>query len=185
MRSKTILATLIAALGLGLAASPARADEAVCVGYVDDIRVDNLVVPAGETCWLDGTVVRGNLSVGRDATLEAQDARIAGNLQAHGAERVQLDDSVVRGNLQLRRGWGASVVDTRIGGNLQLDRNRGELRIHRNEVGGNLQANDNRGGLSISRNRVGGNLQCEHNRPWPRGGGNRVRGNQDGQCAEL
>ena len=84
-----------------------------------------------------------------------------------------------------RRGWGASVVDTRIGGNLQLDRNRGELRIHRNEVGGNLQANDNRGGLSLSRNRVGGNLQCEHNHPWPRGGGNRVRGNQNGQCAHL
>lgn len=176
-----LLATLIAALGLG--ASPARAQQVTCIGYVDEVSVGNVVVPEGETCVLDGTDVRGNVTVERDATLEAQAARIAGNLQADGAERVQIaNGSQVRGNIQIRRGWAISVIDSRIGGNLQLDRNRGDLRVGRNAVGGNLQALGNHGGLAITRNRIGGNLQCEGNRPAPRVRDNRVRGNQGGQC---
>lgn len=183
MRRITVLATLIAALGLGLGASPARAQQVTCIGYVDEVSVGNLVVPEGETCVLDGTDVRGNVTVERDATLDAQGARIAGNLQANGAEQVKIADrSEVRGNIQIRRSGAISVIDSRIGGNIQLDGNRGNLRVGRSAVGGNVQALGNRGGLSITRNRIGGNLQCEGNRPEPRAFDNRVRGNQGGQC---
>lgn len=181
MRSKILLAAIIAASGL--AAFPAWAERATCIGYVEDFSVDDLVVPVGEQCVLDGTEVRGNVRVEEGAALEVLGAHIAGNLQADGADRLELaSDSTVRGNVQVRRTRDVRLTASRIGGNLQLDGNRGEVRIGRNAIAGNLQAVGNRGPLSISHNRIGGNLQCERNRPLPDAYRNRVRGQTAGQC---
>lgn len=184
MRSKILLAAFIAASGL--AAAPAWAERATCIGYVDDYDIDDLVVPPGERCVLDGTEVRGNVRVEEGAALEVRGARIAGNLWADGAERVELaSDSTVRGNVQLRRTREIRLTESRIGGNLQLDGNRGAMRVGRNAIAGNLQAVGNRGPLSISHNRIGGNLQCEWNRPRPDARRNKVRGQTAGQCDDF
>lgn len=184
MCSKILLAAFIAACGL--AASPAWAERSTCIGYVDEYDVDDLVVPPGERCVLDGTEVRGNVRVEEGAALEVRGAHIAGNLQANGAERLELTaDSTVRGNVQVRRTREVRLTESRIGGNLQLDGNRGEMRVGRNAIAGNLQAVGNRGPLSIGQNRIGGNLQCEGNRPAPDAHRNRVRGQTAGQCDDF
>lgn len=46
------------------------------------MTVDNLVVPEGSGCSLDGTQVNGTVKVERGATLTARAIRVVGNLQA-------------------------------------------------------------------------------------------------------
>lgn len=49
-----------------------RADETVCRGSLGDEAVDNLRVPSGARCTLDGTRVGGNIKVESGASLVAR-----------------------------------------------------------------------------------------------------------------
>ena len=70
--SLTALVTATAALA---AAPSAFAEERSCRGTLGAITVDNLRVPQGATCTLNGTRVKGT---------------VIGNVQAGGAARVNL-----------------------------------------------------------------------------------------------
>src|SRR5574338_517996 len=184
MSAGKIVLVWVAVAALGIAAPPVRADGDICMGYFRQASADNLQVPAGATCWLDGTEVRGNLWVEADATLEARGARIAGNVGADRAATVNIAaGSVVAGNIDIRRSGSASVIESRVNGNIHFADNFGDLEVSRNEVRGNLQIIANRGELRISRNRIAGNLQCEGNRFLPAGHRNLVSGNKDGDRA--
>jgi hypothetical protein len=176
------------ALGLFAAFSfaPAHADEQLCTGSMATVTVDNLRVPEGARCTLDGTRIEGNLKIERGASLRARSIRVMGNIQAEGARQVSVAGrSSVGGNVQIKQGGGASILRVDVDGDIQLDENVHKLEVQDNRVGGNIQVFQNRGGAYIAGNVVDGNLQCKENRPAPRGGSNRVDGNREDQCRQL
>ena len=68
MRKAMIIGVL--AMGAGLfVAAPASAEERTCRGTIGAVTVDNLRVPQGATCTLNGTHVKGTVKVQRGATL--------------------------------------------------------------------------------------------------------------------
>jgi hypothetical protein len=179
---------LIAALALLAAAIPQAAfgEERSCRGTMGAITVDNLRVPSGATCTLQGTRVKGTITVRRGATLIASRIKVIGNIQAENAKNVVVNGaSRVGGSIQIKQGGGATVRGTRVKQDIQYDHNRKPLRAENNRVGGNIQVVGNRGGAVIAGNLVNGNLDCKENRPAPTGGGNRVGGSKTDQCERL
>jgi len=160
--------------------------DATCTGFIGAVTVNNLEVPQGANCTLDGTTVMGNIKIQNGATLIAQRIRVNGNIQADGASYVEvLAGSSVGGNIQLKQGGSARVEDLNINGDIQIESNYGTFSILRNWVGGNIQVFQNSGDASITSNMVNGNLQCKENTPAPTGGNNVVQGNKEDQCAGL
>ena len=90
-------ATLGLLLGLGLPAA-AQAEERVCRGTLGAVTVDNLRVPQGATCTLNGTRVQGTVKVERNATLTAE--RDPGDRQRAGRERRARSRSQLAGRWQ-------------------------------------------------------------------------------------
>jgi hypothetical protein len=163
-----------------------HADETDCVGAMGPATVDNLRVPEGATCELDGTIVQGTIKVETAATLRARSVSVVGNVQAENAQRVVLESSEIGGSIQVKQGGGAEVTESRVTGDIQLDENAGApQRVADNDVNGSVQVMKNVGGVEISKNIIDGNLQCKENDPPPTGGGNDVQGNAEDQCATL
>jgi cytoskeletal protein CcmA (bactofilin family) len=187
MRTSTKWVTALAVGGaLLLPAGPALAEERVCRGTIGARTVDNLRVPQGASCTLNGTYVKGTVKVERDATLRALDVHVVGNVQAENARRVVVrDTSRVGGSVQIVQGSAARIVQNRITGDILFDEQDGALTARANRIGGDLRAFQNTGGVTISNNRIDGNLQCKENHPAPTGGGNIVQGNKEDQCANL
>jgi hypothetical protein len=180
----------MAALALGammlLPAGPAAAEERVCRGTIGTETVDNLRVPQGATCTLNGTFVKGTIKVGRGAVLRAFGVRVVGNVQAENARNVVVrEGSRIGGSIQVVQGGAARIARNRVNGDILFDDQVGALAANRNVIGGDLQAFQNTGGVEIRNNRIDGNLQCKANRPAPVGGGNVVQGNKEDQCRRL
>ncbi|GAA4410299.1 hypothetical protein GCM10023168_29860 [Fodinibacter luteus] len=166
LRTRASLIAL-AALGSVLVSAPAAsAEERTCRGSIGATTLDNVRVPAGATCTLTGTLVKGTLKVETGATLYASRIRVVGNVQAEGHRYVRVHDSRVGGSIQLTQG--------------------GALDLRRDVVTGDIQLFTNTSGAKyLYGNRVDGNLQCKENRPAPVGSGNIVQGNKEDQCARL
>jgi ABC-type molybdate transport system substrate-binding protein len=176
---------LLAAAMLLVCAGAAQAEETVCIGSIGPESLDNIVVPDGATCSLEGTRANGTLKVSTGASLSAFNVWINGNVQAEGAEHVSVTgNSVVGGSVQIKQGGSAEVTSTNITGDLQFDENRGPIFAGSNLIRGNLQAVKNFGGVRLVRNFINGNLQCKENVPRPTGFGNRAASKED-QCARL
>jgi hypothetical protein len=156
---------IVALAGAAVMVAPAFAEERSCRGTMGAITVDNLRVPQGATCRLNGTRIKGTLQVQRGATLKASRIRMVGNIQAEGAANV-------------------NVLLSRIGGSIQVVHGRNS-KFDRNSVNHDVQYFENRGVIVITGNRIDGNLQCKENRRRPAGGRNRVQGVKEDQCARL
>jgi hypothetical protein len=169
-----------------LAAPAAQAEERTCRGSLGRVTVDDLRVPDGATCTLNGTTVKGTIKVESRATLIADAVRVVGNVQAEDARKVIVRaGSRVGGSVQVVQGGIGRVVGSNVQGDILYDDQDGKVASIRTTVGGNIQAFQNTGGVEIRRNRVDGNLQCKENRPAPVGGNNIVDGNKEDQCARL
>lgn len=169
-----------------LAAPAAQAEERTCRGSLGRITVDNLRVPDGAKCTLNGTTVKGTIKVESRATLIAEGVRVVGNVQAEDAKKVVVRaGSRVGGSVQVVQGGIGRVVGTNVQGDILYDDQGGKVAAVRSTVGGNVQAFQNTGGVEIRGNRIDGNLQCKENRPAPVGGNNIVDGNKEDQCAKL
>jgi hypothetical protein len=166
-------------------APDAIAEERVCRGTIGAIALDNIRVPDGRRCVLNGTRANGSVVVGTGSTLVAYGVRINGNLQAEGSYSVELRQfSTVGGSVQIVQGGGARIDNASINGDLQFDSNDRFVQAVGNSIGGNLQAFQNTGGVRIAKNVIDGNLQCKANKPKPTGGGNQASSKED-QCARL
>jgi hypothetical protein len=171
-----------------LAAFPAvaQAEERVCRGTIGAASLDNIRVPQGATCTLNGTYAKGTVKVERGATLKAYGVRVIGNVQGENARQVNvLSSSRVGGSVQVVQGGGATISRSRVTGDIQFDANTRPLRALSNTVGGSIQIVKNLGGVEVRNNRIDGNLQCKENSPAPFGGGNIVQGSKEDQCARL
>ena len=195
MASRVVAVSLtgMMALAMGLAAlllaaSAAQAEERVCRGTIGGATVDNLRVPQGASCTLNGTKVEGTVKVERSATLVANGIRVKGNVQSEGFEGITLrQGSRVVGSVQLENGLegGAGrVLNSTVNGDVQFFSNGARMVARGNTILANLQANQNTGGLVIENNRISQNLQCQANTPPPTGGGN-TAGDKEDQCAAL
>jgi len=186
---KMLCGTLLTVLALTsvLAAAPrAAAEERVCRGTLGAITVDNLRVPQSAACTLNGTRVKGTITVQRDARLRATGIRVIGNVQAENHRLVVLGgSSIVGGSVQIDQGGLYRVANTRVEGSIQVVANRGQSRLYANTVNQDVQVFSHRDGVAIANNRVDGNLQCKENVPAPTGGGNIVQGNKEDQCKRL
>ena len=168
------------------AIGPASAEETICRGRIGARTVDNLRVPSGATCTLEGTTVKGTAKVERGATLFARNVRVIGNVQGENARRVNVvAGSRVGGSIQVVQGRAGVVRRTTVNADILFDEQRGTLEVERNNVGRNIQAFQNAGGIRIAGNTVDGNLQCKENNPRPTGGNNTVQGNKEDQCRNL
>ncbi len=175
-------------LTLAVFAPAAQAEERTCRGTIGSTTVDNLQVPQGASCTLNGTRVEGTVKVERNATLVANTIRVKGNVQSEGFKNITLrQNSVVVGSVQLENGLdGGSgrVLNSKVNGDLQFFSNDARMIARGNTLLANFQANQNTGGLVIENNKIAENLQCESNNPAPTGGGN-TAGDKEGQCARL
>jgi hypothetical protein len=185
--SRAVLAFVIAGSALTLAQAPATlAEERTCRGTIGAKTVDNLRVPDGASCTLNGTYVKGTVKVERNATLFADGVRVVGNVQAENARKVVVvDGSRIGGSVQVVQSDIAKVRDSRINGDILIDENSARNTIRMNVVGGDVQAFQNSGGVYIYDNRIDGNLQCKANAPRPEGDGNVVQGNKEDQCRNF
>ena len=82
--------------GVGLCRRPRTGRQRTCRGTIGSTTVDDLLVPQGATCTLDGTTVKGTITVKGDATLRAAHVRVVGNVQSENAKRVVLRGLVRR-----------------------------------------------------------------------------------------
>jgi hypothetical protein len=188
MSRRVLTIALASILALTVAMPAALAEERVCRGTIGATTVDNLRVPQGATCTLNGTRVEGTVKVERNAKLFANDIRVKGNVQSEGFKNIVLrQGSVVVGSVQLENGLRdgmGNVLNTRINGDLQFFSNTAHMIARGNTILANFQATQNKGGLVIKNNKIAENLQCQSNNPPPTGGGNTV-GDKEGQCARL
>ena len=162
-----------------------HAGERVCHRRLGAVTVDDLRVPEGGRCVLNGTRVEGTIKVGTDAALLAREVRVKGNIQAERAASVRvLGRSTVGGSIQVVQGGSAIVDLARVTGDILYDSNDGRLAVTRSTVGGNVQVFQNHGGVEIADNSIDGNLQCKENAPRPTGGGNLVEGSEEDQCSD-
>src|SRR5687768_13304488 len=114
----------LAVLAAASMSSPAYAEETKCRGTFGAVTVDNLRVPQGATCRLNGTIVKGTIRVKGNATLIASGVRVVGNVQAESATKVVVrDSSRVGGSVQVKQGGTAKVISSRIRGDIQYDAN--------------------------------------------------------------
>jgi hypothetical protein len=130
----------IAAVTATMVPQTALGEERSCRGTLGRVTVDNLRVPQGAACTLNGTRVRGAITVQRAARLVANGVRVTGNVQAENARNVVIRRrSLIGGSVQLVQGGRATVQGSRVNGDIHLDENRGPLRVRRNAVGGSIQ----------------------------------------------
>lgn len=167
----------------GSAASAQGTYADACDGTLGAIDVDDVEVPDGATCILDGTRVDGNVIVGDGATLDVIGAHIEGNIQAEDTHEVRtgqrtfvggniqvkrqavvwIDDTVIDGDLQVEEGGASLVVyGTVIGGNLQFQKAASAI-VEDSWIDGDLQMQENWDALAVLRTDVRGNLQVFKN----------------------
>ena len=163
----------------------ALGEERSCRGTLGRVSVDNLRVPQGAKCQLNGTRLNGTIIVQRGAVLVANGVRVNGNIHGENARNVIVRRSRVGGSIQVKQGGGATVSGTRVNHDIQFDANRRLVRAHRNRVGGSIQVVGNSGGASLLRNVVNGNIDCKENRPAPTGGRNVAGESKTDQCSRL
>lgn len=134
--------------GAGLVALTPKADAALvtqCVGEGGDVTVPgDLVVPAGETCWLDGTTVKGNVKVRKNADLVVSDGTFQGRVHAAKNGYIDTTDTDVTGNVGSSNGYGTylskSTVHGAVNANNSGTDNDGFVYAVDSEVGKRLHA---------------------------------------------
>jgi subtilisin family serine protease len=136
-----------------------------CTGTAHAITADNLIVPPGAICNLDGARIKGSIKVEDRATLNASGLYVKGSIQAKKAKSVTISNSNVGGSVEVEEGKSAILSWSQVGGSAKFIKNTSSL--------------------TISNNTIGGNLQCKENRLAPSGGGNMIQGNKEDQCSNL
>ena len=82
--------------------SSGGASDLTCTGTVERGRYDEVTVPSGETCTLDGVRVSGNVKVESGGALTILATRVGGNVQTDEAAWVVVGERTrVRGNVQI------------------------------------------------------------------------------------
>jgi hypothetical protein len=186
-----ITLAVLALMGLSVGSPAAHADDFRCVGVVGPITVDNVVVPRGAECMLDGTRVLGNVKTKRGGNLFMFGAAVHGNVQGKtgstaGAVRSRIDgdyqcDGCVSQDLALSSLGGnfqvtgaddhAFIVGSSVAGDVEIVDSgsvEGFLAVEESIFGENVKFEKNAGEMLIHENEIGGELQIFENNLVPR-----------------
>lgn len=140
-----------------------------CRGHVGAVTItDEVLVPNGVTCTLEGTSVDGDIVVKPGAALYASNIKTTGGVRGDAVKKLVISNSRVGNDIQVNdcEAGGAVVIrSSDIAGNVQLQDNQGSLTVVGNTIGGNLQAKDDSGGGELADNRIAGALECQDNNP--------------------
>ena len=99
---RVALIVVASALALIMAMPVALAEERTCRGTLGARTVDNLRVPQGATCTLNGTIVKGTVNVENRDKLYANGVRVIGKIQSEDFQTaVGREGWRVAGNAQL------------------------------------------------------------------------------------
>ncbi len=157
----------------------------------------SVIVPDGKSCTLSFVNIKGDIRVGRDASLTVsaytEPSEIGGDVEARNCNAVLLQGNVtVRGNLNINAcngtAWnGFQGPDIAIHGSFECLGNAGPCLAWLGTVREDLhiQSNKSQAASDVSLVSVGGNLQCQENSPAPTHlhGPSWVDGHAQGQCA--
>jgi hypothetical protein len=203
--------TTMLVCGIMVAVLPAAADT-TCPPNLNNTTVNgNVIVPAGQSCFMQGATVTGNVqvqtnaaltfvaplppstivgnvSVGTGASFNADSGglTIDGNFKANQCVTADMNsEDTVGGNVQIQYCTrGVAVTNSNIGGNVTCN-NSGICDIFGNKVNGNAEVNDN-SSAAVGNNRIGNNLECQGNASITDDGvPNTVGGHKNGQCANF
>jgi hypothetical protein len=102
--SGPLTATLLLVLALVFVLQPAaiaEAEEFSCPPPIppNAVITDKLIVPAGQTCTITTSEIRGNIEVGPGAVLIIAGGTLRGNIECSGNAAVLLAGVVVTGNI--------------------------------------------------------------------------------------
>jgi hypothetical protein len=165
---KRFVVASIVAVCVALAGAPsALAAQTECDGAFTG-TADNVVVPEGAHCEMDGATITGNVLVRSDASLRASFTEIGGNVKGIDSSWVCLQfGSTAGGNFDVTGGdLGTTTgfdITTSVGGNAKVRQNAGLTFIDAATVGGNVDVSNNTGNLEIEHNTIGGNVKIDNN----------------------
>jgi hypothetical protein len=110
--------SLVAAASMMALAPSAQADLVTrCVGEGGDVTVPgDLVVPAGQSCWLDGTTVKGTVTVRKNADLVVYSGKLDGKVRAVKNAYVDTTDTSLGDNLVTNNAYGSYLDDSQVAG---------------------------------------------------------------------
>jgi hypothetical protein len=165
---KRFLVASMAAASIVLAGAPAAlAAQTECVGTFTG-TADNVVVPEGAHCEMDGATVTGNVLVKPGASLRASATDIGGNVKGIDSAWVCLQfGSTAGGNFDVMGGLAGTTtgfdISTSVGGNAKVRQNAGLTFIDAAHVDGNVDVSSNTGTLEIEFNTIDGNVKVDDN----------------------
>jgi hypothetical protein len=183
---RTWVATAAVLAFVSLAPAAGAATDTPCVGTLPPGTYENVVVPPGASCTLEGSVVEGNVKAFEGSRLTMLGNDVRGNVEAWRAIQVGIGcpsfpggpcpgaPNVVAGNVELRE-IGIPPMPATIGTE--------SVRLCGNAVGGDILVVDGRAGnvevgtsgfTACTGNTVGGDVIVQGN---PQGSGTRVGNN--------
>lgn len=169
-------------------APPGLSGSVQCAGLrIGAVTVDNVEVPAGMTCKLDGTTVLGGVRVLSDSVLLAGGGvQVAGSIQSDGAAHVELTGlaSRVAGNFELKKGGSGLLAGAEVVGTVVFEELSEAVAVGGARAGGGMKLVKNTGGATVSNNVVLGALKCFDNTPAPANSGNSANA-LEGQCFQT
>ncbi|MFL1381534.1 hypothetical protein [Nocardiopsis protaetiae] len=120
----SVAAVATAALAVGgatLMAAPAQADlVTLCSGHGGAITLPtDLAVPAGKSCFLDGTVIQGNVTVRKGANLHILGGEIQGEVTVQQDGYFDASETTVNGRVVNRGSYGTYLEDSTAGAALR------------------------------------------------------------------
>lgn len=108
-RTLALLVALTSACVVLVAAPGAAAGDTQCTATLTGTH-DNVVVPPGQTCVLNGATVLGNVKALQDSRLAISGSNVRGNVAGDKADIVQVNFSTVREDISIKEGGPASAV---------------------------------------------------------------------------
>ncbi len=106
-RNLALLTAFTSALVVLVAAPGAAANDTQCIGTLTGTH-DNVVVPPGQSCILNGATVLGNVKALQDSRLRVQFSNVRGNVVGDKADVVQVVSSRVREDISITEGGPAA-----------------------------------------------------------------------------
>ena len=143
-----------------LQAGVAGAQSFLCLPGVNPRRIDgNLNIVTH--CELEGTEVRGDVTLFAGGSLTARDVHVRGALTGSSADFVEMDGGRVEKDFRLEQMVGdlIRIEGVELNGNVELLGNRSRLEVLSNEINHDLQVDANVGGVLITGNTLE-NLRC-------------------------
>lgn len=162
------LAAVLVLTALLVAATPAAADDTQCVGTFTGVA-DNIVVPSGATCILEGAQVNGNALAEPESMLFiGPGTNIRGSVEAKQGAHTGSFQATIGGSYKCDNCFFEDVVESSVGGNVEIQGSDDGDFIIESEIGGNLQIEESSAGVRgfafvVVGTTIGGDLKFEKN----------------------